>query len=80
VCRQELMERRDYYCYVQKNTFSGLEGRHKKEKSARGKRRTEKEFGKEERQERGGEREKRLEKNEHWREKNGSLRMQRGEE
>jgi hypothetical protein len=63
-----------------KNTFSGLDGRQKKEKSGRRKRRTEKEFGKEEHQERGGKREKRLEKNGHWRKKNGSLRMKRGEE
>jgi len=63
-----------------KNTFSGLDGRQKKGISWRGKRRTGKELGKEEHQEGGGKREKRLEKNEHWRKKEKSLRMKRGEE
>lgn len=63
-----------------KNTFHGLDGREEKEKSGRGKRRTEKELGKEEHQERGGKREKRIEKNEHWRNKKESIRMKRGEE
>jgi hypothetical protein len=63
-----------------KNTFSGLDGRQKKLISWRGKRRTDKEFGKEEHQERGGKREKRLEKKERWRKKNKSLRMKRREE
>jgi hypothetical protein len=60
-------------------TFSGLDGRQKKERSGRGKRRTEREFGKEEHQERGGKRkttrkERPLEKTKE------SLRMKRGEE
>jgi hypothetical protein len=51
-----------------------MEDRRKK-KVGGGKRRTEKECGKEEHQERGGKREKGLEKNEHWRKKDKSLRM-----
>jgi hypothetical protein len=50
-----------------KNTYSGLDARQKKGISWRGKRRTDREFGKEEHQERGGKRKKRLEEKEHWR-------------
>ena len=55
-----------------------MEDRRKKKEGGI-KRRTKKEFGKEEKQERIGRREKRLEKSEHWRKMNKSLRMKRGE-